>query len=322
MRVLITGAAGFIGYAVSKQLLERGDMVIGVDNLNNYYDKNLKISRLNILKNFKNFEFTELDILDSNLLNNIFDQLKPKNVIHLAAQPGVRYSILNPKIVTQININGFLNVIECSKNHNINHFIYASSSSVYGKNSKLPYAEEDRVDNPISLYAATKKSNELFAHTYSHLFNLRTTGIRFFTVYGPFGRPDMAAISFINKIINNEKIDIYNKGDMKRDFTYIDDIADGTIKILDKKTNQKNFDIFNLGNSRSINLIDFIKTIEKHLGKKAVLNYLPLQSGDVKNTHSDISKARNLLNYSPKIDIEEGIEKLVEWYKSYNKTNE
>ena len=322
MKVLITGAAGFIGYAVSKQLLERGDIVIGVDNLNNYYDKNLKISRLNILKNFKNFEFTELDILDPKLLNNIFDQLKPKNVIHLAAQPGVRYSILNPKIVTQININGFLNVIECSKNYNINHFIYASSSSVYGKNSKLPYAEEDRIDNPISLYAATKKSNELFAHTYSHLYNLRTTGIRFFTVYGPFGRPDMAAISFINKIINNEKIDVYNKGDMKRDFTYIDDIADGTIKILDKKTNQKIFDIFNLGNSRSVNLIDFIKTIEKHLGKKAMLNYLPLQSGDVKNTHSDISKARNLLNYSPKIDIEEGVKKLVEWYKSYNKANE
>lgn len=322
MKVLITGAAGFIGYAVSKQLLERGDIVIGVDNLNNYYDKNLKISRLNILKNFKNFEFTELDILDPKLLNNIFDQLKPKNVIHLAAQPGVRYSILNPKIVTQININGFLNVIECSKNYNINHFIYASSSSVYGKNSKLPYAEEDRVDNPISLYAATKKSNELFAHTYSHLYNLRTTGIRFFTVYGPFGRPDMAAISFINKIINNEKIDVYNKGDMKRDFTYIDDIADGTIKILDKKTNQKIFDIFNLGNSRSVNLIDFIKTIEKHLGKKAMLNYLPLQSGDVKNTHSDISKARNLLNYSPKIDIEEGVKKLVEWYKNYHKANE
>ena len=322
MKVLITGAAGFIGFAISKKLLERGDTVIGIDNLNNYYDKNLKISRLNILKNLKNFEFTELDILNSNLLNNVFDQFDPKYVIHLAAQPGVRYSILNPKSVTQINVNGFLNVIECSKNHNINHFIYASSSSVYGKNSKLPYAEEDRVDDPISLYAATKKSNELFAHTYSHLFNLRTTGIRFFTVYGPFGRPDMAAISFINKIINNEKIDVYNNGDMKRDFTYIDDIAEGTIKILDKKSNQENFDIFNLGNSRSVNLIDFIKKIEKHLDKKAILNYLPLQSGDVKNTHSDILKASNLLNYIPKVDIEEGVEKLVKWYKAYNRINE
>lgn len=322
MKVLITGAAGFIGFAISKKLLERGDTVIGIDNLNNYYDKNLKISRLNILKNLKNFEFTELDILNSNLLNNVFNQFDPKYVIHLAAQPGVRYSILNPKSVTQINVNGFLNVIECSKNHNINHFIYASSSSVYGKNSKLPYAEEDRVDDPISLYAATKKSNELFAHTYSHLFNLRTTGIRFFTVYGPFGRPDMAAISFINKIINNEKIDVYNNGDMKRDFTYIDDIVEGTIKILDKKSNQENFDIFNLGNSRSVNLIDFIRKIEKHLDKKAILNYLPLQSGDVKNTHSDILKANNLLNYIPKVDIEEGVEKLVKWYKAYNRINE
>ncbi|MDB3973990.1 GDP-mannose 4,6-dehydratase [Alphaproteobacteria bacterium] len=321
MKILITGVAGFIGMAVARKLLAKGISIIGIDNLNNYYDVNLKNSRLHILKKYKNFKFYKQDIL-SKRIPKIFETHKPSKIIHLAAQPGVRYSIIKPNECTEININGFLNILNLAKDFKVENFVYASSSSVYGANEKIPYSEDQKNDSPVSLYAATKKSNELFAHTYSSLYGLKTTGLRYFTVYGPWGRPDMAAMSFINKIINNQKIDVYNNGDMKRDFTYIDDITEGTINALNlfnhsKRKNIGNFNIFNLGNSKPTNLLIFIKIIEEKLKMKAKINFLPMQLGDVKNTYADINKSKKLIYYQPHTSINSGIEKLVEWYKNY-----
>ncbi len=318
MKILITGVAGFIGMAVAKKILENNSQVIGIDNLNNYYDINLKKARLENLKKYKNFKFIKKDILSKDI-DIIFKKYRPEKVIHLAAQPGVRYSIINPKISTRININGFLNIIEIAKNYDVKHFIYASSSSVYGSNNNTPYTESQKIDAPKSIYAATKKSNELFANTYSEIFKIRTTGLRYFTVYGPWGRPDMAAMTFISKILNNEYIDVYNNGKMKRDFTYIDDIANGTFQILKKNLTKKYplSNVFNLGNSSPIMLLNFIKLIEKHLNKKAKLKFLPLQLGDLKSTHSNILKAKKYFNYSPKTPIDIGLKKLIKWYLDY-----
>lgn len=325
MNILITGVAGFIGMAIAKKVLERGDSVIGIDNLNSFYDLNLKKDRLKILKNHKKFKFYKIDILSTNI-EKIFKTSRPHIVLHLAAQPGVRYSIINPYKSNSININGFLNIIELSKKFRVKNFIYASSSSVYGLSDKLPYNENAKIDTPTSLYAATKKSNELFAHSYSHNFNMQTTGIRFFTVYGPWGRPDMAAMSFIKNILNNKYIDVYNQGNMSRDFTYIDDIVNGTLSIiyfdfkLKKSTRiNSNFNIFNLGNSKSIKLMKFINILEKNLNKKAKINFLPMQAGDVKNTHADISLSNKVFNYQPKVDIKIGLKNLVNWYLDYYK---
>ena len=321
MKILITGVAGFIGMAVAKKLLEKGDSIIGLDNLNSYYDNNLKKSRLEILKKYKNFKFYKTDIL-SNKIENIFYTNRPSKVIHLAAQPGVRYSITHPDECIKININGFHNILKLVKAYEIEHLVYASSSSVYGSNDRIPYSEKEKNDSPISLYAATKKANELFAHTYSSLYNLKITGLRYFTVYGPWGRPDMAAMIFIKKIINEEKIDVYNYGNMKRDFTYIDDIVNGTINALNLFENRISkkldfFNIFNLGNSKSINLLNFIKIIEDNLQKKANINFLPLQLGDVKKTFANIKKSQEYLDYQPRTNIKIGIRELVKWYKNY-----
>lgn len=319
MNILVTGVAGFIGMAVARQLLKRGETVIGIDNLNNYYDTKLKFSRLNILKKYKKFHFYKVDIL-SNKINKIFKEHLPTKVIHLAAQPGIRYSILNPFKSSKVNIEGFNNIIEISKNSNVKHFVYASSSSVYGLNRKLPYKESHKVDSPYSLYAASKKSNELFAHAYSSLYKMKTSGIRYFTVYGPWGRPDMAAIKFLHKISNNKKINIYNKGIMKRDFTYIDDAVDGTLKILDSQ-HYKEYCIYNIGNSRPSKILNFVNLLEKYYKKKADYHMSPMQLGDLKNTHACLIKSKRNLKYKPKTNLEEGIKNLVLWYKDYYGSN-
>ena len=312
--ILVTGAAGFIGLHLSKSLLEDGFNVIGIDNLNNYYDVELKKARLKEIVNYKNFVFEEVDITNRSKLKQIFLKFKPIKVINLAAQPGVRYSIENPYAYLDSNLVGFLNIIELCRHNNVKGLIYASSSSVYGNNSKVPFSVEDRVDNPISLYAATKKSNELIASTYSHLYGLNTTGLRFFTVYGSWGRPDMAYYIFTNRIIRNKTIDVFNNGKMKRDFTYIDDIISGLRSAIDK--NYK-CEIFNLGNSKSENLMDFISLIEKELDIKAKINFRSIQSGDMKETYAEITKSKNMLSYSPKTTLDIGIKKFINWYKNY-----
>lgn len=338
MKILVTGAAGFIGYHLVEKLIKTGHEVIGLDNINDYYGINLKYARLEdsgikrhiISKNgqltlsqkYANYRFTKMDITDLINLEHLFKQEKFDYVIHLAAQAGVRYSIENPHAYVQSNLVGFVNLLECCRNYKIEHFLYASSSSVYGTNSKVPFSEDDSVDKPVSLYAATKKSNELMAHTYSHLYNLPTTGLRFFTVYGPWGRPDMAPMLFADAITKGKAIKVFNNGDMSRDFTYIDDIING-IEILinhKPKVNEDNlfYHILNIGNGQPQNLLDFIKAIENSIGIIAEKDYLPMQAGDVPRTWAD-TKHLQELGYKSSIDIKTGVGIFIEWFKKYNK---
>ncbi|PCJ17057.1 MAG: hypothetical protein COB02_14470 [Candidatus Cloacimonadota bacterium] len=311
---LVTGAAGFIGYHTSKKLLERGDTVVGLDIVNDYYDVNLKENRLKDLQTYKSFSFEKVDLCDYRELTRVFQEHKIDKVCNLAAQAGVRYSIENPFAYQKSNLEGFLNILECARHFKVENFVYASSSSVYGTNTNYPFSEEHNVDNPISLYAATKKANELMAHTYSHLYKIPTTGLRFFTVYGPFGRPDMALFLFTKAIIEDKTIDIFNHGKMQRDFTYVDDIVSGVIGSLD---NNHDYEIFNLGNNKTVELTYFIECIEKSIGKVAKKNFMPLQPGDVPKTSANIEKAKKMIGFDPKTSIEEGIEHFIKWYKSY-----
>ena len=312
---LVTGAAGFIGFHVAKSLLKDDVKVIGIDNLNPYYDVSLKNARLEQLTTQHNFTFYHGDIKDLDALKNIFSSHKIERICNLAAQAGVRYSMEDPFVYQESNIKGFLNLLEMARQHPVDNFVYASSSSVYGNNKELPFRVEDNVDTPISLYAATKKSNELMAYTYSHLFNIPLTGLRYFTVYGPWGRPDMALFLFTSAMLKGRTIDIYNFGKMKRDFTYIDDIVNGTISSLD---NPFKYEIFNLGNSKTVELMELIKIVEQELGINAKKNFLPLQPGDVPETYADIGKAKSMLGYNPKTSIDSGVKKFIAWYREYN----
>jgi UDP-glucuronate 4-epimerase len=311
--ILITGAAGFIGFNLSKRLLSDGFEIIGIDNLNEYYDPSLKQNRLKILQNYKRFSFHNIDLSNYDALETLFKTNKIKKICHLAAQAGVRYSLTHPHVYQKSNGEGFLNILELARHYNVENFVYASSSSVYGKNTKIPFSETDPVEHPISIYAATKRSNELVAYSYSHLFGIPCSGLRFFTVYGPWGRPDMALFIFTKSIINNEPISVFNNGNMVRNFTYVDDIVDGIVRVLDTPLP---YEIYNIGNSRAETLLDFINEIEKNLGKKAIRNYLPLQPGDVPNTIADIEKIKKL-GYEPKTNIDIGIKNFITWYKEY-----
>ena len=339
MVVLVTGAAGFIGFHTCKRLIEDGVRVIGIDSLNDYYDLNLKEARLEILKSkskqYKNlFSFFKVDITENTILKEIFETYKPSKVINLAAQAGVRYSLINPDSYYNSNLIGFGNILKNCIEYKIEHLVYASSSSVYGGNTKLPLSEKDPVDHPVSLYAATKRANELIAHSYSHLYNLPSTGLRFFTVYGPWGRPDMALFLFTKSMIKGEKIDVYNNGNMIRDFTYIDDVVNSIIKVLNKPPRKNSaleksgftpenswapHKIFNVGNSKPIKLLDFLKVLEEILCVKANINYLPMQSGDVRATESDTTILEDYINYRPNTPIENGIKEFVKWYKEFYK---
>jgi UDP-glucuronate 4-epimerase len=314
--VLVTGSSGFIGFSLSRKLLEEGRVVIGIDSMNSYYDVNLKNARLEILKAFDNFVFYEEDIQNMTALKAIFKEQKIDVICNLAAQAGVRYSLEDPFSYEKSNLEGFLNLLEIAREHEITNFVYASSSSVYGSNKKVPFSVDDRVDNPVSLYAATKKANELMAHAYSHLFNIPCTGLRYFTVYGPWGRPDMALFLFTDAILNNRPINVYNYGDMKRDFTYIDDIVAGTIAAIDKPAP---YEVYNLGNSKTEQLMTLIEILERELGREAEKNMMPMQPGDVKQTSADIQKSRDNLGFDPKTPLEEGIKKFVEWYRPFYK---
>ena len=314
-KILITGSCGFIGMQLCEYLLKNNFQVFGVDSMNNYYDKALKVARLNILEGYDNFKFNKLDISNMSELEKIFTSFKPSKVVNLAAQAGVRYSIENPFEYIKSNISGFLNILECSKHHKVKGVIYASSSSVYGGNRKTPFSVEDRVDKPISIYAVSKKSNELMANTYSHLYGINTTGLRFFTVYGPWGRPDMAMYIFANKILKGEKIPLFNSGKMKRDFTYIDDIVNGIVSAIN---NNYHCEVFNLGNSKTEDLMDVVSILEKTLDKKADLKFLGMQPGDVVKTFADIKYSTEKLNYKPKVNVREGIPYFIKWFKKYN----
>ena len=313
-KILITGAAGFIGYHLSRSLLKDGAIILGIDNLNNYYDTGLKEQRLKRLKGFKNFTFKKIDLIDEKKLNNVFLNFNPSIVIHLAAQAGVRYSIENPRAYLDSNLIGFHNVIEQCRRCKINKLIYASSSSIYGLNEKIPFSVNDKTDYPVSLYGATKKSNELVAHAYSHLYGVKTIGLRFFTVYGPWGRPDMAYFSFTKKIIEGRKIEVFNHGNMQRDFTYIDDIVDGIRNTIDKDFN---FEIFNLGNSKSEDLMTMIRIIEKELNINAKIVFKDMQAGDVFKTYADIKKSSKMLEFKPKVSLQVGLKRTIDWYKSF-----
>jgi UDP-glucuronate 4-epimerase len=313
---LVTGAAGFIGFHLCKKLLENGNRVIGLDNLNPYYDVSLKEARLEQLKAHEAFHFKKADIEDLPRLKKIFRDQPIDRICNLAAQAGVRHSLIDPFSYQKSNLEGFLNLLEMAREYRVSNFVYASSSSVYGKNDTYPFSTEDRVETPVSLYGATKKANELMAHAYSHLFEIPTTGLRFFTVYGPWGRPDMALFLFTEAILKNKPIKVYNHGRMKRDFTYIDDIIDGTLAALDRPFP---YEVFNLGNSNVVGLLDFIRVIEEGLGKKAKKEMLPMQPGDVPETSADIEKSRDMLGFNPKTSIEEGIEKFLTWYREYYK---
>jgi len=339
MKILITGAAGFIGFFTSKVLAEKGHDVIGLDNINDYYDVNLKYSRLQELginrahaeqfnklsKSDKySFSFVRMNLEDRESLPKLFHKEGFDIVCNLAAQAGVRYSLENPETYVDSNLVGFLNILECCRHNNIKHLVYASSSSVYGLNKKIPFSTDDNVDHPISLYAATKKSNELMAHTYSHLFNFSTTGLRFFTVYGPWGRPDMAMFLFTDAIINDRPIKVFNHGKMERDFTYIDDIVEGVVRICESKleNREKNNDlykVYNIGNNNSVKLLDFIKEIELNLEKTAEKNMLPIQPGDVEKTWADVDALINDFDYSPNTSIQIGVKAFIDWFKSYYK---
>lgn len=331
MNILVTGAAGFIGFHLSKRLLAENYHVIGVDNLNDYYDVRLKKGRLKLLKSNMNFKFYQTDLADQESLNQIFEDHSIPIVINLAAQAGVRYSISYPHSYVHSNLVGFVNILEACRHYQVEHLLYASSSSVYGANTKTPFSTKDSVDHPVSIYAATKKANELMAHTYSHLFNIPTTGLRFFTVYGPWGRPDMAYYSFTKDIIEGNTIQVYNNGDMLRDFTFIDDIVQGIVKLLDhppKPDSNRNLDpstshapykIYNIGNNSPVRLMDFINTLEKLIGKKAKIEFLPMQPGDVKETYADITDLQKASGFSPATPLEKGLSHFVDWYKKYHK---
>ncbi len=330
--ILVTGSAGFIGSTLTLKLLEMGESIIGIDNHNDYYDQSLKEDRLSLFNDHPNYSHHRFDLADRASIENLFKEYKPEFVVNLAAQAGVRYSIENPRTYIESNIVGFTNILEECRNNTVKHLVYASSSSVYGANGKIPFSIEDSVDHPLSLYAASKKSNELMAHTYSNLFDLPTTGLRFFTAYGPWGRPDMALFKFTKAILSDEPIDVFNNGKHKRDFTYIDDIVDGIIKVIanpakpnlnwdpvnpDPGSSFAPWKVYNIGNNKKVELKEFISLIENHLGKKAHMNLLPLQPGDVPETDADISSLQKDLNYNPKTSIKEGIKKFVDWYLDY-----
>lgn len=332
MNVLTTGAAGFIGFHISQKLLDMGHNVIGIDNLNDYYDVKLKEDRLAILKKHNNFEFRKINLEDKSDVNEVFNDIKPTCVINLAAQAGVRYSLQNPYAYVDANIIGFLNILEGCRDNKVEHLLFASSSSVYGANTKMPFSVHDNVDHPVSLYAATKKANELMAHTYSHLYGLPVTGLRFFTVYGPWGRPDMALFLFTKAIIAGEPIRVFNNGEMRRDFTYIDDIVEGVVRLVDKyplpnpnwsgdnpdpATSCSPYRLYNIGNNQPVELMKFIEAIEHALGKKAIIELLPLQAGDVPQTYANVDDLMRDVGFKPATSIEEGIRKFVAWYTDY-----
>ncbi|MFI3620600.1 NAD-dependent epimerase [Vagococcus fluvialis] len=331
--ILVTGVAGFIGFHLTKRLVEENFNVVGIDNLNDYYDKSLKYSRLKILNLFDNFEFEQIDLKDKENLDKLFQNNKFDYVINLAAQAGVRYSIENPYAYVESNLVGFMNILEACRTYPVKHLLYASSSSVYGGNEKTPFSTNDNVDHPVSLYAATKKSNELLAHSYSHLYNIPTTGLRFFTVYGPFGRPDMAYFSFTKNIFEEKEIKVFNEGKMRRDFTYIDDIVESVFRLIDcvPKSNLNwsedigisasfaPYKIYNIGNSEPETLLDFIETIEDKVGKKANKKFVGMQDGDVKQTFADTSDLEKTINFKPQTTLSDGIESFVNWYKEYYK---
>tara|TARA_E500000081_G_scaffold15521_1_gene18999 strand:- start:744 stop:1718 length:975 start_codon:yes stop_codon:yes gene_type:complete len=324
MTILITGIAGFIGSHLARNLLIRGDKILGIDNISDYYDVNLKYDRLNILKKYKNFIFEKVDISNYSDLEKIIKKHKVSKICHLAAQAGVRYSLEAPMEYIKSNIVGHLNMLEICRNYEIKNIVYASSSSVYGGNTKVPFSVSDRVDSPVSLYAATKRSDELMSYTYNHLYGINTIGLRFFTVYGPWGRPDMATWIFTKKIINDEPIEVFNNGNMERDFTYIDDIINGTISILDScedDSNESFSKVYNIGNNKPENLLNFITLIEENLGKKAIKIMKPLQKGDVANTYADIKDIQADYNFIPKTKLVEGIPRFIEWFKSYHNLN-
>lgn len=324
-KILVTGVAGFIGYHVAARLLQRGVEVIGADNLNDYYEVSLKQARLAELGEHAqagNFQFIKVDLADQQATAQLFAKHAPSHVIHLAAQAGVRYSLVNPHAYMQSNIVAFTNILEGCRHAAVQHLVYASSSSVYGGNSKMPFSEEDNVDHPVSMYAATKKANELMAHTYSHLYRLPTTGLRFFTVYGPWGRPDMSPFLFADAILKGEPIKVFNQGDMMRDFTYIDDIVEGVVRVLDKPATaltegQPPYRIFNIGNSQPEQLLDFIAAMERALGKQAIKLLLPMQPGDVKSTYADTAQLEHWVGFRPSTPLQQGIDQFVVWYRQF-----
>jgi len=334
MKVLITGTAGFIGSTLAQRLLERGDEVIGVDNVNDYYDVNLKLARLARLKQHDRFTDVRANLEDQEAIAETFKTHLPQRVVNLAAQAGVRYSLINPRAYIDSNLVGFTNILEGCRHHQVEHLVYASSSSVYGANTKMPFSVHDNVDHPVSLYAASKKANELMAHTYSHLFRIPTTGLRFFTVYGPWGRPDMALFLFTRNILAGKPIDVFNYGKCRRDFTYIDDIVEGVIRTLDKipepnprwsgdrpdpGTSLAPYRLYNIGNNNPVELMHFIETIERCLGRTAEKNLLPLQPGDVPATYADVDDLTRDVGFKPATSIETGIERFIEWYREYYK---
>ena len=324
MKILVTGAAGFIGYHLAQRLLSQGQQVYGIDNLNDYYDVNLKKARLAQLQSHSEFTFQQLDLSDRADISQLFQNQKIDRVVHLAAQAGVRYSLDNPHAYADSNLMGFLNILEGCRHSKIEHLVFASSSSVYGNNTKVPFAVSDNVDHPISLYAATKKANELMAHSYSHLYNLPITGLRFFTVYGPWGRPDMAYFKFVKAIAENKPIDVYNFGKMQRDFTYIDDVIEGIVRVIEKPPQSDSetssavpYKIYNIGNNSPVELLTFIEVVEAAMGKTAVKNLFPMQPGDVPSTYADVDDLMADVGFKPSTPIEEGIRQFVEWYRDY-----
>ena len=332
---IVTGTAGFIGFHLSLYLLKKGCTVLGIDNLNDYYDVNLKKSRLSLLQKYPSFRFVLADLQDREKIEEVFRSNSISIVINLAAQAGVRYSITNPEVYIQSNLVGFLNILEMCRYYKVEHLVYASSSSVYGMNSEMPFSVHHNVDHPVSLYAATKKANELMAHTYSHLYGLPTTGLRFFTVYGPWGRPDMALFLFTKAILQDEPIEVFNHGNMKRDFTYIDDIVEGVVRLLnnppnrnpdwdkikaDPGTSSAPYLVYNIGNNQPVDLMAFIETLENALGKKAVKKYLPMQDGDVPNTYANVDDLVRDVGFKPSTSIQDGIHRFIEWYREYYKS--
>ena len=311
IKVLVTGVAGFIGMHCAQRLLARGDDVVGIDNLSAYYSVELKRDRLKLMQRL---DFHQADIADASALATVFEKTKPQLVLHLAAQAGVRYSLENPQSYVQSNLVGFANILECCRRHPPQHLVFASSSSVYGTNAKLPWSETDNVDHPVSLYAATKKANELMAHVYSHLYGLNTTGLRYFTVYGPWGRPDMSPMLFARAIMDGKPLQVFNQGDMQRDFTYIDDIVEGTIRVLDKPSR---YAIYNIGNHQPVRLLDYIAALERALGRKAALEMKPMQPGDVKATYADTRALAEAVGFAPATLLGDGLARFAEWFRNY-----